>query len=100
MKIEISVDWDVYDFATFLTDKGLHDEVVSNVIENRITGTLFLKLTEADLKELAPVIGDRLALRKVLEQARKVHYRHLYPVDVHYCYRVLNKGMWSLQMVE
>ena len=33
---------------------------------------IFLNLTEEDLKELAPAIGDRIGLRRILEQARKV----------------------------
>lgn len=98
--MELSVDWDADDLAEFLTEKGLHDEVISNVIDNRITSALFLELTEADLKELAPAIGDRLALRKVLEQAKKVNYRHLCSVDLHYYYRVQNKQIQNRQMVE
>ena len=50
----------------------MHEDVVSAVLGNRINGELFLSLSESDLKELAPAIGDRVCLRKILEEARKV----------------------------
>jgi len=70
--MEICADWDADDFASYLKERGLHKDVVTNIIDNRITSALFLSLNEDDLKELAPTIGDRIALRKILEQARKV----------------------------
>ena len=52
------------DFAAYLEDNNLHEDVISNVISNRVTSSIFLDLTENDLKELAPAVGDRIALRK------------------------------------
>ena len=71
--MEFSDAYDFEEFAAYLSGKGLHDDVVSVVLGNRINGELFLSLTEGDLKELVPAIGDRLCLRKVLEEARKVN---------------------------
>ena len=64
---EFSVEWDTNGFAAF------YHADISNVTENRISSTLFI---EDDLKELAPTIGDRMVLRKVLERAKKVCFRH------------------------
>lgn len=75
--MKFSTDWDSEEFATYLTDKGLHEDVVANVTSNRITSSLFLDLAESDLKELAPAIGDRISLRKILEEARKVNFHHI-----------------------
>ena len=74
--MEFSLECDYEEFASFLSNEGLHDDVVHNVIDNRITSTLFIELRENDLKELAPATGDRLALRKVLEKVQKVIIRH------------------------
>lgn len=71
VSMEFSDGWDFEAFADYLRAKGLHEDVVSAVLANRIS-ELFLSLTEGDLKELAPAIGDRLCLRKILEEARKV----------------------------
>lgn len=72
VKMEFSDAYDCDAFADYLSAKGLHEDVISTVITNRVNAELFLSLTEGDLKELAPAIGDRLCLRKILEEARKV----------------------------
>ena len=85
--MEISADWDSDDFVAYLTEKGLHDDVIAKVMDNRINSAVFLDLTEEDLKELAPAIGDRIALRRILEQARKVRKAEinvLLLIDYHY----------------
>jgi len=82
--MEFSVEWDSDDFAAFLTSEGLHDDVVTKIIDNRVTSALFIELSEDDLKELAPVIGDRMALRKVLERAKKVIQSILLPYLVNF----------------
>ena len=74
--MEFSLEWDYEEFARFLSNESLHDDVVHNVTDNRITSTLFIELCENDLKELVPAIGDRLALRKVLEKVQKVIISH------------------------
>ena len=70
--MEFLPDLPCEDFAAYLQDNGIHEDVVSNVISNRVTSCIFLDLAEDDLKEIAPAVGDRIALRKILEQARKV----------------------------
>ena len=59
-------------FGDFWLEKGLHEDVVATIISNRICSETFLDLTEIDLKELAPTIGDRIRLRNILEETRKV----------------------------
>ena len=70
--MEFSNAFDVEGFAEYLSAKGLHEDVISSVVTNRVTAEIFVSLTEGDLKELAPAVGDRLCLRKTLEEARKV----------------------------
>lgn len=55
-----------------LLAKGLHEEVVSNIVANRIDGELFTGLSEVDIKDLAPASGDRIRLRRILDDAKKV----------------------------
>lgn len=74
--MKFALEWDYEEFAKFLSNEGLHDDVVHNIIDNRITSTLIIELSKNDLKELAPAIRDRLALRKVLEKVKKVIVRH------------------------
>lgn len=70
--MEFSAEFTCEEFATYLEDNGLHEDIVSNVTSNRVTSSIFLDLKEEDLKELAPAVGDRIALRKILDEARKV----------------------------
>ena len=60
------------DFGNFLEAEGFHEDIVSVFIGNRICGNSFLALTEDDLKELVPIIGDRVRVREVLQRERKV----------------------------
>ena len=46
--------------------------IVSVFIGDRICGNSFLALTKDDLKELVPIIGDRVRVREVLQRERKV----------------------------
>ena len=60
------------DLANFLETENVHEDVTSEFIKNRICGQAFLNLSNDDLKELIPVIGDRVCVRGVLEKASKV----------------------------
>ena len=70
--MEFQDSWNCVEFSEYLRKRGLHDDLVESIVTNRIDSGTFLSLTENDLKELAPVIGDRVCLRKVLEEAIKV----------------------------
>ena len=70
--MEFVVDGSADFLAEYLTSEGIHEDVVTKIVDNRITCSLFLDLRKEDLKVLATVIGDRIALRKILEKARKV----------------------------
>lgn len=60
------------EFGDYLLALGLHEDVVSNIVGNRIDGQLFISLSEGEIKELAPAIGDRIRLRKILDEERTV----------------------------
>ena len=63
---------DFQEFGEYLLQNGVHEDVVATVVNNRICCETFLDLSESDLKELAPTVGDRIRLRKILEEVRKV----------------------------
>ena len=65
--------FDYEEFGAFLQEQGLHKDVVSAIIDNRICSEAFVDLTENDLKDLAPTIGDRIRLRNLVAEARKVN---------------------------
>lgn len=89
--MEMCVDWDADDFASYLTERGMHKDVVTNITNNRITSALFLSLSEDDLKQLAPMIGDRIVLRKILEEARKVRENIMQALN----YRLYSVKEWT-----
>ncbi len=65
-------DFTVEDVEEYLEDYGVSDDVVTNFRRNRVTGAAFLKLTEDDLRELVPLIGERTNLRDLLKQSKQV----------------------------
>lgn len=61
------------DFTDFLMKEGFHEDIISRSFSsNRICGASFCSLTEEDLKELLPVIGDRARVRKLLQDVKEV----------------------------
>ena len=70
--MDLSSDWNAEELGHYLGEMGIHEDVVANIINNRVSVKLFLELSEDDLKELVLTVGDRITLRKVLKGARKV----------------------------
>jgi len=68
---ELSVDT----LAEFLVSKGIRNLLAAEFRRNLVSGSVFLKLTEEDLKELAPLIGERVQLREILKQCRAVRFK-------------------------
>ena len=93
--------WNVHDvidslshdeFGDFLSERGLHEDVVSLFVAQRVSGAAFLKISEDDLKELIPIIGDRILVRELLRECYQVlgnisrhvlSYKHLIITRIH-----------------
>ena len=58
------------DLCDYLNTKGLDLEAIDTVKQNRLSGATFLELSKEHLKELFPVIGDRIAVSKLLESLK------------------------------
>ena len=65
-------DFTVEELADFLEEKGISIDVVTNILTNRVSGAVFLKLTDGDLRELAPLLGERTSLRDILNKSKQV----------------------------
>ena len=65
-------DYDVAQVQAFLLERDIPGDVVDNFFRNQICGQAFLNLAEDDLKELAPLIGIRTKLRRVIREQQKV----------------------------
>lgn len=66
-------EMDVEEFCEFLVvERALHPDLKATFSENRVSGAVFLDLTEEDLKELVPVLGDRTKVRKLLQETKEV----------------------------
>ena len=60
------------ELGRFLTNKGIQEEVVDALIENEVTGESFLLLTEQEIKEIAPRIGERVKLRQLINKHKVI----------------------------
>jgi len=70
--MEFNTDMTCEELGEFLQLSGLQDDIVSSVMQHKVSGETFLELTEGDLKELIPNIGDRITIRKLLRALREV----------------------------
>ena len=65
--------YDRQELSDYLLSSGIRQEVAEVFQANMINGNAFLSLSEDDLKELLPVIGNRSLVRKLLKKLRKVY---------------------------
>ena len=56
------------DFCSYLRTKGLEEKLIAVIAENGLTGRLLAETTEADIINLFPRLGDRLAFRRVVAE--------------------------------
>ena len=82
---DIIKDLNVDDFSEFLLEKGVHEEVASLFVSNRISGSIFLRLSEDDLKELIPTIGDRILVKELLKQVSQVYIERIFSTVSNTC---------------
>ena len=68
----------VDEFADYLEEEGIGEEVVKSFKENKICSATFLELQNDELKELVPVVGSRVKVRKLLENVTQVRHFHVY----------------------
>lgn len=64
---ELSVE----DFNEYLKINKFPGSVLDNFLLNEISGSSFLLLEEAELKELVPVTGHRVQVRELLRSQKK-----------------------------
>ena len=58
--------------SDYLLFRGIQEEVMEAFQANLINGEAFLDLSQEDLKELLPVIRDRILIRKLLKKLHEV----------------------------
>ena len=56
------------ELSEHLVEKGVHEDVSATFKSNRISGKVFLKLSDENLKELIPTVGDRVLVKELLEE--------------------------------
>ena len=67
------------ELENFLQENGCSETMINAVRENNLRGSDLLLLTEAEVKELAPKLGDRAKLRELIKkhkvklQGKKMH---------------------------
>ena len=62
----------VEELTHYFLERGVRDGVVSHFKKHLVNGAAFLQLTEDDLKELVPLVGERVFLRQILKQSKLV----------------------------
>ena len=62
----------VEEFGSFLSDKNVDEEVIDNFKGNKVSGAVFLMLTERDINELVPSVGLKPQIRAILKGSNKV----------------------------
>ena len=55
----------VKQLCQLLCDLQYSTELLQNVRENAVTGNVFLQLSDEQLKEIAPKLGDRVRLKRL-----------------------------------
>ena len=58
------------ELPSYLEQEGLDTDVIDTLKCNKISSSSFLELSSEDLKELFPIVGDRIAVKKLLEKVK------------------------------
>ena len=64
----------VEQFCQLLSDLYYSTELLQNVRKNAVTGDVFLQLSDEQLKEIAPKLGDRVQLKKLQTELLREAY--------------------------
>lgn len=58
------------DVTSFLEENvpGISSDVLSNIITQKIDGEILSELSDSDMREIAPLLGDRLKIKKVIRK--------------------------------
>ena len=59
-----TTQWWIY--AVLANEFDMTEDITSVLEANRVNGETFLSLTEADLKELYPLLGQRKAVQRIV----------------------------------
>lgn len=62
----------VSDLVEFLEEQGISSKTLQNFNSNMVSGLALTALDDSELKELVPIIGDRAAIRNLLNKLKKV----------------------------
>ena len=65
-------NYSISELKEYLVEKGVSADAVENFEKNQVSGSVFLKLTEEDLRELVPLIGVRAGIRDLIKEHQKV----------------------------
>ena len=81
------------DFCACLKEEipDLSDSVVQEILKHRIDRVTFIELTEDNLKEIAPLLGDRMKLK--IEQKRLLSKRFVGSTVIFISYRTSNSSL-------
>lgn len=61
----------IQQLSEFLAGKNVSSTVIEAFARNKINGDLFLEMRESDVNEMAPLLADRLMLRRLIEEFKK-----------------------------
>ena len=52
----------------YLKERSVSDDVLEKILEHKIDGEVFLSLNDEHLREIAPLLGDRLKMKRVISE--------------------------------
>ncbi|CAI8043911.1 hypothetical protein GBAR_LOCUS24386 [Geodia barretti] len=47
---------------------SLSESILDNILEHKIDGEVFLSLNDENLREIAPLLGDRLKIKRLISE--------------------------------
>lgn len=67
---QLSSTFSPEEVVSFLKEKipGISLDVFSNIVRQKIDGEILAELSESDMREIAPLLGDRLKIKRVIQR--------------------------------
>lgn len=79
----------VEELCDVLSNKGLSEEVVKAIETNKVGGRAFLALTDEHIKEMFPLIGERIAVKQQIVDFGGRAAEQTYQGATEVCYNIL-----------
>lgn len=69
---QLSANFSPEEVVAFLKENlpGISVDVFTTIVTQKIDGEILLELSDSDMREIAPLLGDRLKIKRIIQRSQ------------------------------